>query len=91
MSQLLESLRGPVPDWVIDDENDVALWKCMHSLSAGQQIAARLWLALDGHTHLSPTAIELLRLDYEIREFAFEALRGGVRRAPERTCSLEAT
>lgn len=92
MSVLLENLRNAVPDWVIDDENDVALFRCMEGLSKGQQVIARLWLALDGHQHLSPTALELaLHLDFLAREDAFEALRQGIRRAPETTCSLEAT
>lgn len=86
---LLETLRGAVPDWVLDEENDVALFRSIHYLSSGQQITARLWLALRGHWHLSPTAIELLRLDGPSREAAFAALREGPIRSPEATCSLE--
>lgn len=87
---LLEALRGAVPDWVIDEGNDVALFRCMDGLSTGQQVLARLWLALDGHTHLSPTAVQLVTaLDYETREKAFAAMRNGIRRAPERECTLE--
>lgn len=86
---LTDTLRGAVPDWVLDEENDVALFKCIDHLSSGQQIAARLWLALRGHWHLSPTALELLRLDAPSREAAFGALRDGPTRAPEATCSLE--
>lgn len=88
--ELLDTLRGPIPDWVIDDHNDVALFKAMHVLSRGQQLVARLWLALDGHTHLSPTAVELVQyLDFDTRAKAFAAMSEGIRRAPERTCSLE--